>query len=133
MHRRRPSGLGVRGDLAHLKRVEQARAGDRQAVDLLAAAVVDRLYSVARLVLRDTDRAEDAVQETVVRLDWPSQPRRQVAPCTTSNAATSLASATPHTALRTAPSTPRSCSASRASRGGARSSTISCRRLRPTG
>ncbi len=47
--------------------VEQARAGDRQAFDLLASAVVDRLYAVARLVLRDTDRAEDAVQETLVR------------------------------------------------------------------
>ena len=53
--------------------VEQARAGDRQAFDLLAAAVVDRLYAVARLVLRDTDRAEDAVQEALVRC-WRDLP-----------------------------------------------------------
>ena len=61
-------------NLAQVARVEQARAGDRQEFDLLVAAVVDRLYSVARLVLRDTDRAEDAVQETLVRCwrDLPS-------------------------------------------------------------
>jgi RNA polymerase sigma-70 factor (ECF subfamily) len=60
--------------LGQIQRVERARAGDREAFDLLAAAVIDRLYSVARLVLRDTDRAEDAVQETLVRCwrDLPS-------------------------------------------------------------
>ena len=47
--------------------VARARSGDRQAFDLLAGAHVDRLYAIARLVLRDTDRAEDAVQETLVR------------------------------------------------------------------
>jgi RNA polymerase sigma-70 factor (ECF subfamily) len=60
--------------------VERARHGDRAAFDLLAAAVVDRLYSVARLILRDADRAEDAAQETLVRCwrDLPSlrQPAR---------------------------------------------------------
>jgi hypothetical protein len=48
-------------------RVVRARAGDRAAFDLLAASVVDRLFAIARLVLRDTDLAEDAVQETLVR------------------------------------------------------------------
>ena len=54
--------------------VAKARSGDRQAFDLLAATHVDRLYAVARLVLRDADRAEDAVQETLVRCwrDLPS-------------------------------------------------------------
>jgi RNA polymerase sigma-70 factor (ECF subfamily) len=54
--------------------VEAARAGDRQAFDVLAAGIVDRLYSVARLILRDADRAEDATQETLVRCwrDLPS-------------------------------------------------------------
>lgn len=56
------------------ERVERARGGDRDAFNLLAAAAVDRLYAVARLVLRDADRAEDAVQETLVRCwrDLPS-------------------------------------------------------------
>jgi RNA polymerase sigma-70 factor (ECF subfamily) len=54
--------------------VIRARDGQREAFDVLAASVVDRLYAVARLVLRDSDRAEDAVQETLVRCwrDLPS-------------------------------------------------------------
>jgi RNA polymerase sigma-70 factor (ECF subfamily) len=54
--------------------VTSARSGQREAFDVLAASVVDRLYAVARLVLRDADRAEDAVQETLVRCwrDLPS-------------------------------------------------------------
>jgi RNA polymerase sigma-70 factor, ECF subfamily len=47
--------------------VELARAGDRDAFDALAAGAVDRLYAIATLNLRDGDRAEDAVQETLVR------------------------------------------------------------------
>jgi RNA polymerase sigma-70 factor, ECF subfamily len=60
--------------------VIRATRGDREAFDLIAGAVVDDLYRVARLVLRDTDAAEDAVQETLVRAwrDLPSlrDPRR---------------------------------------------------------
>lgn len=54
--------------------VIRARSGQREAFDVLAVSVVDRLYSVARLILRDSDRAEDAVQETLVRCwrDLPS-------------------------------------------------------------
>ena len=54
--------------------VLRARAGDRDAFDDLAMRVVDRLYRVARLILRDTERAEDAVQEALVRCwrDLPS-------------------------------------------------------------
>ena len=54
--------------------VRQARRGDRDAYDLLLTDVVDHLYRVARLVLRDLDRAEDAVQEALVRCwrDLPS-------------------------------------------------------------
>ena len=54
--------------------VARARSGDREAFDVLAASIVDRLYAVARLVLRDADRAEDAAQETLVRCwrDLPS-------------------------------------------------------------
>lgn len=54
-------------------RVVRARSGDREAFDLVAATVVDRLYAIARLVLRDADRAEDAVQETLVRC-WRDLP-----------------------------------------------------------
>ena len=57
-----------------LDAVVRARAGDREAFDRLAMQVVDRLYRLARLVLRDPERAEDAVQETLVRCwrDLPS-------------------------------------------------------------
>lgn len=58
-------------DLA--ERVIRARAGDRAAFDLVAAGVVDGLYRIARLVLRDADVAEDAVQETLVRC-WRDLP-----------------------------------------------------------
>jgi RNA polymerase sigma-70 factor, ECF subfamily len=53
--------------------VGAARSGDREAFDLLAATFVDRLYAIARLVLRDSDRAEDAVQEALVRC-WRDLP-----------------------------------------------------------
>jgi RNA polymerase sigma-70 factor (ECF subfamily) len=54
--------------------VERARSGDHDAFEVLAAGIVDHLYSVARLVLRDVDRAEDAAQEALVRCwrDLPS-------------------------------------------------------------
>ena len=54
--------------------VARAKGGDREAFDLLAAAIVDRLYAIARLILRDADRAEDAVQEALVHCwrDLPS-------------------------------------------------------------
>src|SRR5262245_28895551 len=55
----------------HLAR---ARAGDRDAFDVVAASVVDRLYTIARLVLRDADLAEDAVQEALVRC-WRDLPK----------------------------------------------------------
>jgi RNA polymerase sigma-70 factor (ECF subfamily) len=53
--------------------VTRARSGQREAFDVLAASLVDRLYAVARLVLRDADRAEDAVQEALVRC-WRDLP-----------------------------------------------------------
>ena len=54
--------------------VERARSGDHDAFEVLAAGVVDHLYRLARLLLRDADRAEDAVQEALVRCwrDLPS-------------------------------------------------------------
>lgn len=53
--------------MANVELVRRAREGDRDAFDLLMTAAVDHLYRIARLILRDTDRAEDAVQEALVR------------------------------------------------------------------
>lgn len=54
--------------------VERARHGDREAFAELAAGEVDRLHAIARLVLRDADLAEDAVQEALVRC-WRQLPK----------------------------------------------------------
>lgn len=53
--------------------VERARRGDREAFGVLAGGAVDRVYAIARLVLRDTDLAEDASQEALVRA-WRDLP-----------------------------------------------------------
>ena len=47
--------------------VERARAGDHDAFEALTAACFDRLYAVARRILRDADRCDDAVQECLIR------------------------------------------------------------------
>jgi RNA polymerase sigma-70 factor, ECF subfamily len=54
--------------------IERARNGDREAFGQLAAGEVDRLIAIARLILRDQDLAEDAVQEALVRC-WRQLPR----------------------------------------------------------
>jgi RNA polymerase sigma-70 factor (ECF subfamily) len=46
--------------------VERATRGDHDAFADLVRASTDRLYAVASLILRDSDRAEDAVQEALV-------------------------------------------------------------------
>jgi DNA-directed RNA polymerase specialized sigma24 family protein len=53
--------------------VRQARQGDRDAFDVLLTEVVDHLYRIARLTLRDFDSAEDAVQEALVKC-WRDLP-----------------------------------------------------------
>jgi RNA polymerase sigma-70 factor (ECF subfamily) len=53
--------------------VEAARRGDHEAFEVLAAAAGDRLYAIARLILRSSDLAEDAVQEALVRA-WQQLP-----------------------------------------------------------
>jgi RNA polymerase sigma-70 factor (ECF subfamily) len=63
------SGLAVNREL-----VEQAQRGDHDAFTALALAVGDRLFLVAKLILRDADRAEDAVQDALVRA-WRELPR----------------------------------------------------------
>jgi len=46
--------------------VERARQGDHDAFAVLAQSSTDRLYGVATLILRDPDRAQDAVQEALI-------------------------------------------------------------------
>ena len=46
--------------------VERARAGDHEAFSTLAASVIARLLATARLILRDEERAQDAVQEALI-------------------------------------------------------------------
>jgi RNA polymerase sigma-70 factor (ECF subfamily) len=47
--------------------VVRAQRGDRDAFATLAGAAIGRLDAVARLLLRDPERAKDAVQEALVR------------------------------------------------------------------
>jgi RNA polymerase sigma-70 factor, ECF subfamily len=54
--------------------VERAARGDADAFDLLMTDALDRLYALARLILRDTDLAEDAVQEALIHC-WRELPR----------------------------------------------------------
>ena len=54
--------------------VELARRGDREAFGVLAGRAVDRLYAIARLTLRDTELAEDATQDALVRA-WRDLPK----------------------------------------------------------
>ena len=53
--------------------VDRARKGDHDAFAVLAGATIGRLDAAARLILRDPDRAQDAVQETLVRC-WRDLP-----------------------------------------------------------
>jgi len=53
--------------------VDRAKRGDREAFSVLAGGAVDRLYAIARLILRDTDLAEDATQDALVRA-WRDLP-----------------------------------------------------------
>ena len=61
------SVVSVREPGVQTELVERARRGDREAFGVLAGGAVDRLYRIARLLLRDTELAEDATQDALVR------------------------------------------------------------------
>jgi len=54
--------------------VRRAQRGDQGAYDALARASASRLFAVAHRIIRDTDGAEDAVQQTLVAM-WTEIPR----------------------------------------------------------
>jgi RNA polymerase sigma-70 factor, ECF subfamily len=54
--------------------VEQAQHGDKEAFGILARTHGDRLFAIAQRVLRDHDRSEDAVQQSLV-IAWRELPR----------------------------------------------------------
>jgi RNA polymerase sigma-70 factor (ECF subfamily) len=53
--------------------VEQAKRGDTEAFRVLVEGAADRLYSIAWRILRDPDRAEDALQQALIRI-WEDLP-----------------------------------------------------------
>jgi RNA polymerase sigma-70 factor (ECF subfamily) len=53
--------------------VEQAQAGDRDAYEALARASASRLYLTAHRIVHDPDKADDAVQQTLVAM-WRELP-----------------------------------------------------------
>ena len=59
--RRADSGGGMQREL-----VQRAIGGDHGAFTSLVDASIDRQYALATLILRDRDRAQDAVQEALV-------------------------------------------------------------------
>ena len=54
--------------------IDRAKAGDRDAFAELAASRIDGLFTIARLILRDQQLAEDAVQEALIRC-WRQLPK----------------------------------------------------------
>jgi RNA polymerase sigma-70 factor, ECF subfamily len=59
--------MGTDEQVARREQVEAAARGDHDAFAALASAAVDRLYGTAFLIVRDADRAEDAVQDALVK------------------------------------------------------------------
>ena len=53
--------------------VERAQRGDRDAYEALARAASRRLYLIAHRIVRDTDRADDVVQQALVAI-WRELP-----------------------------------------------------------
>jgi RNA polymerase sigma-70 factor (ECF subfamily) len=53
--------------------VEQAQRGDPEAFQALVCGASDRLYAIAWRILRDPDRAEDALQQALIQI-WEDLP-----------------------------------------------------------
>ena len=53
--------------------IGRAQQGDREAYEVLAHASAPRLYATAHRIVRDIDRADDAVQQTLVAM-WRELP-----------------------------------------------------------
>jgi RNA polymerase sigma-70 factor (ECF subfamily) len=53
--------------------VERAQDGDRDAYETLARAAATRLYQAAHRIVRDPDKADDAVQRTLIAI-WQELP-----------------------------------------------------------
>jgi RNA polymerase sigma-70 factor, ECF subfamily len=53
--------------------VEQAQRGDPEAFEALVWGASDRLYAIAWRILRDPDRAEDALQQALIQI-WEDLP-----------------------------------------------------------
>ena len=53
--------------------VERAQRGDREAYEAVARAAAPALYRIAYRIVRDSDRADDAVQQTLVAI-WRELP-----------------------------------------------------------
>jgi Sigma-70 region 2 len=79
--------------------VEQAQRGDREAFAVLARTRGDKLFGIARRILRDVSLAEDAVQQALV-IAWRELPRLRVR--TGSTPGSSGRSSTPATPRRAA-------------------------------
>ncbi len=58
--------------------VQQAKRGDQEAFGALARANADWMFAVAQRILRDFDRAEDAVQQSLV-IAWRELPTLRAA------------------------------------------------------
>ena len=56
----------IEGVTVDRKLVEAARSGDEEAFASIARGSADRLFSVAYRILRDVERAQDAVQQALV-------------------------------------------------------------------
>ena len=63
--RERDPDLGV-AMLTQIELVDRARAGDHDAFETLVRNAASRLYGTAKLILRDPERSEDAVQEALM-------------------------------------------------------------------
>jgi RNA polymerase sigma-70 factor (ECF subfamily) len=66
-------GRAMRAAVDQTELVERAGRGDHDAFALLARAASPRLDAVARLILRDRDLAQDAIQETLLKA-WRELP-----------------------------------------------------------